>query len=372
MTDENLFYLIALSLVKHVGPITAKRLIASTGSAKEVFIHIRKNPKAFSFLNARMVKELTKDEGLPQAEKELKFIEKYHIKCLPYTHQSYPKRLRHCEDAPLLLFTKGEANLNPPKALSIVGTRKATNRGRLLVEKIVTDLLELGHNPTIISGLAYGIDIAAHKAALDNNLPTLAILGHGLNTIYPASHKNEAKKIASNGALITDFATSTPLDRNNFLRRNRIIAGMADATLVVESRETGGALITAAMANGYSRDVFAVPGRPEDNESKGCNQLIKSLYANMVESGEDIIDYMQWKKETETNSQTSLFTQLSPAEQHVANVLKQQDELAIDIIAQRTNLPMNTLSSTLLELEFKGVVAALPGKIFKLKNPLFI
>ncbi len=372
MTEENLFYLIALSLVKHVGPVTARRLIAATGSAKEVFQLVRKDPKAFSFLSARMVKELAKEQTLSQAEQELKFIDKYRINCFPYTHPSYPKRLKHCEDSPLLLFVKGEANLTPTKALSIVGTRKATNRGRLMVEKIVEELIELGHNPTIVSGLAYGIDIAAHKAALDNNLPTLAILGHGLHTIYPASHKSEAKKIVSNGALITDFATSTPLDRNNFLRRNRIIAGIADATLVVESKETGGALITAAMANGYSRDVFAVPGRPDDNESKGCNQLIKSLFASMVENGSDIAEALQWKQETATSNQTSLFTQLTPPEQKVANVLKQQDELAIDIIAQRTNLPMNTLSSTLLELEFKGVVAALPGKLFKLKNPLFI
>lgn len=370
MAEEDLFHLIALSLVKHIGPVTAKRLIAQLGSPKEIFLSGAKISRECSFVTQRMVKALQDKKIFTAAETEMSFIKKYQITCLPYSHKAYPKRLKHCDDSPLVLFVKGDAQLNPAKALSIVGTRKATDRGRLLVERIIEELLELGHSPAIISGLAYGIDIAAHKAALEHNLPTFAILGHGLHTIYPASHKHEARKIAAAGALITDFATSTPLDRNNFLRRNRIIAGMADATLVVESRETGGALITASMANGYSRDVFAVPGRPDDAESRGCNQLIKSLYANMVESGEDIAYYMKWEKDK--CIQTSLFTQLSPDEQTIANVLKEYNELPIDNLAIHTQLPMNTLASSLLELEFKGVVAVLPGKIFKLKNPLFI
>ena len=370
MTEEDIFHLIALSLVKHIGPVTAKRLIAQTGSPKEIFHLGAKITREFSFVTHKMANALQDKNIFTSAEAELKFIHKYQITSLPYNHKDYPTRLKHCDDSPLLLFVKGDASLNPSKALSIVGTRKATDRGRLLVERIIEELLELGHRPTIISGLAYGIDIAAHKAALEYNLPTFAILGHGLHTIYPAPHKHEARKIAAAGALITDFATSTPLDRNNFLRRNRIIAGMSDATLVAESRETGGALITASMANGYSRDVFAVPGRPDDPESKGCNQLIKSLYANMVESGADIAYFMKW--EQEKNIQTSLFTQLSHHEQTIANALKEHNELPIDNLAMHTQLPMNTLASTLLELEFKGVVVVLPGKIFKLKNPLFI
>jgi len=372
MEKEEQFFLIALSLARGIGPISAKRILSVAGSAKSLFSSLPKFIPQLSFLNKKTISALQTPDLLTQAKKEHTFITKHKVQCISFLDENYPTRLKHCDDGPILLYKKGPTSLNPQQALSIVGTRKATRRGVLTVERLVDELVQLGHTPCIISGLAYGIDIAAHKAALNNQLPTIAILGHGLHTIYPASHKSDAREIARKGALITDFASSVAFDRNNFLRRNRIIAGMADATLVIESAQTGGALITATMANGYNRDVFAVPGHPDDLQSKGCNHLIKSLFAQMVETGKDIADALQWNTNDKIPKQTNLFETLSKEENNIAVLLKQYPQLAIDEIAHQTQMPMNLLASSLLELEFKGIVVALPGKIYKLKNPLWI
>ncbi|KAB2859756.1 MAG: DNA-protecting protein DprA [Flavobacteriales bacterium] len=365
--NQNLLYSIALTAIPNIGDITAKKLIAYCGSAEQVFNEkkpaLEKIP-GIGEVNAQSIIQ-NKAFALTLAENELTFIEKHHIKALTFFDENYPKRLTHCEDGPLVIFAKGEFNFNAPKIISIVGTRNATEYGKDFCEKLIADLAP--HRPLILSGLAFGIDICAHKAAIKNNLPTVAALAHGLDRIYPSTHTSTAKQMLENGGLVSDFRSGTNPDRENFPKRNRLVAGIADVTIVIESSNKGGSLITAELANSYSRDVFALPGRVTDIQSEGCNALIKSNRAHLLQSVKDLEYIMGWKiEEANKPNQTKLFVDLTAEEKLLVDVLNQQEKTNIDDLALLAKLPMSKTASLLLEMEFKNVVKSLPGKMYKL------
>lgn len=368
MNDKDLKYKIALSLIPKVGHITAKKLVAYVGSFEGIFKEKKSNLQKIPGIGTKLSDLIAQADVLTKAEEEIEFINKNKINVLFYLDKKYPERLKNCEDAPVLIYTLGKIDLNVHKVISIVGTRKATVEGISFCEKLVKNLKEREHNPIIVSGLAYGIDAAAHTAALHNNLKTIAVLGHGLDIIYPASHKKMARDILNQGMLITDFPSKSIRDKNNFVKRNRIIAGLSDATIVIESGEKGGALVTADIANSYNRDVFAVPGRVTDNYSKGCNNLIKTNKAAMLTSIEDLEYLMGWEAGKNKNDafQKNLFIDLTNEQKLIVNILEKEPDLSIDNICIRSSMPTSKVSPILLDLEFMGILKALPGKTYKL------
>ena len=371
--NNELKYRIALSLIPKIGHVTAKKLIAYVGSIEGIFSESKKGLLKIPGIGDILAESIVKANVLDIAEEEIEFITKKKIKVFFYLDKDYPERLKHCDDAPLLLYVLGNSDMNWSKVLSIVGTRKATSDGVAFCNKLIKDLAERGHDPVIVSGLAYGIDAAAHEAALENNLKTFAVLGHGLDIIYPASHKPLAKKIMDKGLLITDFTSKTIRDKNNFIKRNRIIAGMSDATIVVESGEKGGSLITADLANSYNRDVFAVPGRISDEHSRGCNQLIKTNKADLLENVEDLEYLLGWEMQKNAEPiQRSMFQDLTEDEKAVLSILKSDNELPIDLICLKASMPTSKVSPILLNLEFTGMVKTLPGKKYKLISPIYL
>jgi DNA processing protein len=372
MMPEEQKYYIALTLIPGVGSILAKRLIAYCGSAQAVLTSARGTLQKIPGIGSALVSELAthRQQALKQAEQELLFIEKNKIKTYCYCDNEYPERLRHCEDAPVVLFAKGNIDFNRMKFLSVVGTRQATPYGQMHCEKIIGQLAERGHNPVIVSGLAYGIDVCAHRAALQNKLDTVAVMATGLDKIYPSSHAATARQILEHGAWVSDFVSGALLDRKNFLKRNRIIAGLSDATLIVESRIKGGALVTADIAMSYNRDVLAVPGRVGDLASEGCNALIKQNKAALAETAADIEYTLGWKQTTghAPAKQMTLFNDLSEEEQQIFTILKAQDTVGIDTLSYRTNIAVGQLSALLIRMEFKGMIKNLPGKQYTLKK----
>lgn len=372
MKDPELKYKIGVELIPKVGSINAKKLIAYCGSPEAVFKESKKNLLKIPGIGEAIATEIITQKILTKAEAEIEFIEKYKIKALYYVDAEYPDRLKQCEDSPVVLFVKStqEFNFNNDKVISVVGTRKATSYGKNICDELIGGIAAKGYSPIVVSGLAYGIDIAAHKAAIKHQLPTIAVLGHGLNTIYPSAHRSVAKDIANHGALVTDFISDTPFDRNNFLRRNRIIAGLADATVVVESAEEGGALVTADIANSYNREVFAIPGNISSTYSKGCNQLIKQNKAALIESADDLEFLLGWKpKANNIPKQTSInFNTFNTEEQLILNYLRNNGETTIDLISINTGIHVSKALSILLNLEFSGAVISKPGKIFALSS----
>lgn len=355
---------LALSMVPGVGPITAKKLIAFCGGLEAIFEEKKSKLLKIPGIGESLASAILSKETFERVDKEIAFIEKNHIRTFFYLDADYPFRLRHCDDGPILLFVQGKASMNAEKVLGVVGTRSVTPYGKELCQKTIEGLKE--HNTTIVSGLAYGVDAAAHKAALDNDLPTLAVLGHGLDRVYPPLHAPMAERIVENGgALVSDFVTGTKPDKENFPKRNRIIAGLVDALLVVEAAKSGGALITAQIANTYNRDVFAFPGRIGDTWSEGCNHLIKTNQAALIQSHADIEYIMGWSvKNKSKKSQPALFVELNETETAVMDVLKAEGQISIDLICKLSGLSMGKVSACLLELEFKGLVKCLPGKQF--------
>lgn len=365
---SNLHYEIALSLFPRVGSVNARRLVAYLGNLNAVFESSPKTLKDIPGIGPGLIKTLVdqREIVLKQAEKEIGFINKYGIKTFFYLDQGYPRRLAQCDDAPVILFQKGIADLNHQKIISIVGTRNATDYGRQITEVLISGLSSVGINVLIVSGLAFGIDVTAHKAALKYGLPTVGVVGHGLDKIYPSEHANLAREmVAEGGGILSDFPSGTKIDPGNFPRRNRIIAGLSDCTLVIESGEKGGALVTSDIANSYNRDVFAFPGRIDDPYSKGCNDLIKKNKAALIESTADLIEYMGW----ETNAiprQQVLLIDLNDEERRIINLLKTGDIITTDIAANELSMTVQTINSLMLNLEFKGVLKSLPGNRFKL------
>lgn len=353
-TSEERRYLLALVSLYSNRPRQLRQIKAMYGSAVEAWKHIHEPEMA---------------TALRRADEEENFIAKHTISVWTEEDADYPAHLKECPDAPVLLFGKGNVRANTGKMVSVVGTRSCTDRGRDLTRQFVLDLAQRCPDLTIVSGLAYGIDVAAQKAALEAGLPTIIVAGHGLDRIYPALHRNIAVAALKEGGILTEYMSGTEPERYNFVARDRIIAGMADAVVVVESKERGGSLITAGMANDYNRALFAFPGRVQDECSRGCNQLIRDQKAALIEGADDFLRQMMWDTGNPAAEQTSIslpIDNLSDSEQTILDKLREQEDgMQINYIVQETRMSYPQVSSTLMMLEMKGVVKALPGGIYR-------
>ena len=365
MLETNLLYTLALQHVPKVGDIIAKRLINHCGSAEAVLKEKKQNLLKIDGIGSVILNELQKTHHLKEAEKEMNFIKLNGIKTAYFQDNNYPEKLKHCVDAPVLIFQTGNINIDKQPIISLVGTRKITVNGIQFCENLVEKLQV--YNPIIVSGFAYGTDITAHKAAIKNKLQTIACLAHGLNTIYPKVHKKYMVDMEKNGGFITDFWSTDTFDRNNFLKRNRVIAGLSEATIVIESAEKGGSLVTADIANSYNREVFAVPGRTTDSQSVGCNNLIKQQKAHILTTPLDVPYILGWSLDDSVKPaiQKQLFVELNVTEKIIYNYLQENGQKQLDRIAIQCDLPVFKVSSTLLNMELKGVVRPLPGKLFE-------
>jgi DNA processing protein len=364
MTDQDLFHVLALLQVEGVGDIMAKKLINHYGNAQAVFETKQSKLAAIDGVGSILLHNLKNKTIFEKAELELQFIKSNEIKVAYFQDENYPDRLKHCIDGPVLLFTSGNIDLKNKKIISIVGTRQITSYGMEFCRKLIEDLAPL--DPVIVSGFAYGVDIFAHQLAMDNNLQTIGVVAHGLNQIYPKTHKKYVAKVEQNGGFMTEFWSSSNPEKENFVRRNRIVAGISEATIVIESADKGGSLITANIANDYNRDVFAVPGRTTDKYSQGCNNLIKTQKANLLTSAADLIYILNWEIESKTKPvQKQLFVTLEPEEQKVYDYLLKNGKELMDIIALRCDFPIYKISGMLLNMELKGVIRPLPGKLFE-------
>lgn len=370
MNNQEKLHSLALTLCQGIGHIGAKKLVEAMGSATEVFKQRTELPRLLPGVSQALVKALDCPDAFRRAERELEFVEKNRLTCLTLKDEKYPSRLRECEDAPLVLFFKGNCDLNRLRIINMVGTRQATEYGKQFCNDFLHDLAQLSPHVMVVSGLAYGIDIHAHRAALANNLSTVAVLAHGLDRIYPHVHRKTAIDMLENGGLLTEYLTETTPDRHNFVSRNRIVAGMSDATIVVESAVKGGSLITAELAEGYHRDCFAVPGRISDQTSAGCNRLIRDNRAALLQSAEDFIKAMGWTAVAPSakpnNVQRDLFPDLSEEEERIVHILSRQGDLHINTLVVEANIPVHRMSALLFELEMKGVVKALVGGTYRL------
>lgn len=365
---EELLYQVALTLVPNIGPVQAKILLQHC-EAEEIFHakkHFLEKIEGIGPVRAASIKQFN---DFAKAEEEIRFIEQYKIKPLFLTDKDYPQRLLNCYDSPTLLYYRGDADLNPSKVICIIGTRNHTEYAKQVTEKLVKDLSD--QQVTIVSGLAYGVDAIAHKAAIKNNLPTIGVLAHGLDQIYPAEHTGLARDMVKHGGgLLTEFRRKTKPDKHNFPSRNRIVAGMSDATIVIETNIKGGSMITAELANGYNKDVFAVPGKINDAKSTGCNYLIKSSKALLLTEAKDLLDTMGWavkkSKKAKTNTQKELFIELQPDEKIIVTILKEKESVHIDELNLRSGLSSGAVAAAMLNLELQNVIVSLPGKLYRL------
>ncbi len=358
---------IALSLIPQIGPRLVRRLVAYLGSVEAVFESNKINATNIPGIGKAKASGFNRASLIDMATNEIEYIGKEGIKALFYLDDNYPKRLKECEDAPIILYTKGDVDFNAAEILSIVGTRNASEYGKETTENLITTLAQSHPDLIVVSGLAYGIDIAAHKSALKNKLKTIAVLGHGYQFMYPSMHRKVADSIVNQGALVTEFVGSQKPEPGNFVSRNRIIAGLSDATLIIESAEKGGALITADIANSYNREVFAVPGKSSDHYSRGCNNLIKLNRAALVENANDIELAMGWvtNNKKKASVQRSLFVDLNDEEKKIVEFLTVNGESYLDEISVSLDLSIGKVSATLLNLEFQGMVRSLPGKQYR-------
>lgn len=366
MDSNQLFHTLALMRTEGIGDIFAKKLLAHFGSAEEVFAASKKDFKGISRFNKSLAENILNKSTFKRAEQEILFIEKEQLKTYCFLEDNYPEKLKHCPDAPILLFASGDFELNNRKVLSIVGTRKSTHYGETFCKELLGDLASL--NPIIVSGFAAGTDISAHLAALDNGLQTVGVLAHGMDRIYPAQHKRYIARMNQNGGFLTEFwSESTPV-KENFIRRNRIVAGLSEATIVIESASKGGSLITANLANDYSREVFAVPGKVTDYYSQGCNDLIRTQRANLITSAQDILYMLNWdvKLKKEKVIQRELFLDLDADQKKVYEHLQAQGKDLLDMIARSCEMPVFRVASVLFDLELKGLIRPLPGKMFEI------
>lgn len=365
MKEENLFYILALLRVEGVGDIMAKKLLTHFGRAQAIFSAKPAQLAAIDGIGTVLLKRLREQSVFEKAAVELKYIKENSIKILFFKDDDYPERLKYCIDSPVLLFTSGTIDLKNRKIISIVGTRQITSYGSDFCRKLIQDLVPL--DPVIVSGFAYGVDIVAHQEAMEQNLQTIGVIAHGLNQIYPKIHTKYIARVEKNGGFMTDFWSSSNPDKENFVKRNRIVAGISEATIVIESAERGGALITANMASNYNRDVFAVPGRITDKYSQGCNNLIKHHKANVLTAAADLIYMLNWQLEEEKPKaiQKQLFVELEQQEQRVYDFLQKNGKEVLDTIALQCDLPVYRISSMLLTMELKGVIRPLPGKLFE-------
>jgi DNA processing protein len=364
MRHTDLFYQLALQKVEGVGDVIAKKLLSHFEDAESLFKARPLQLRKIDGVGSILLNNLKDPSIFRKAEAELRFIENNAVDVLFFRDVNYPERLKHCADGPILLFASGNMDFKNRKIISIVGTRQVTSYGMDVCRKLISDLAPL--NPVIVSGFAYGVDITAHQAAMENDLQTIGVIAHGLNQMYPKVHKKHISKVELNGGFLTEFWSSSDPDRENFVKRNRIVAGISEATIVIESADKGGSLITANMANDYNRDVFAVPGRITDKFSQGCNNLIKTQRANVLTSAADLVYMLNWDLETSAKPvQKQLFVSLENDEQKVYDYLQQKGRQLLDTIALESGFPIFRISSMLLKMELKGVVRPLPGKLFE-------
>ncbi|TAG18987.1 MAG: DNA-protecting protein DprA [Cytophagales bacterium] len=365
-TKEQKIFEIAIGLIPGVGNLISKQLLSYCGSAENIFKYSK--PKLLKIPNIGdvLAKQILESDVLKQAEKELEKAEKNNIKIIFYTDEEYPQRLKRFADSPTLLYMKGNTNLNPKKSIGIVGTRNATEYGKEITEQIIKEFSEV--NPHIISGLAYGIDIAAHKSALKYDLPTIGVMASGIDIIYPSVHKSTALEMQKKGAIITENAIGTIPDAPRFPARNRIIAGLSDIIIVVEAAEKGGALITAEIANDYGVDVYAVPGKITDKFSMGCNKLISSNKAAIFRNTKDLLELLGWNVENSQTQTKKLHTdhQLEGEERKIYELIFSESNIGIDELAWKAEMNINKISNVILQLEFKNIIKTLPGKKFKI------
>jgi len=365
MTKEELKYQISLTLANGIGAVQAKLLLEHFKTAEAIFKARKKELSLIEGIGEIRASQIKAFDNFSEAEDEIAFIEKHHIQALSITNKDYPQKLLHCYDAPTMLYYRGNADLNSQKSISIIGTRTNTDYGKQITEKIIEELQQ--HNVTIISGLAFGIDAIAHKAAVKNQLPTIGVLAHGLDSIYPTQHKSLAKDMLLNGGLLTEFRKNTKADKHNFPRRNRIVAGMTNATIVIESSDKGGSMITAELAYNYNRDVFAVPGKITDSKSSGCLKLIQQNKAVLFTSVEQMLEELGWQQKTKnTKKQRELFIELSDDERIIVDIIKEKDTVSIDEIYLKSNLSSSSVASAILTLELQNVLICMPGKMYKL------
>lgn len=358
---------IALSMLKGIGPVNARNLVAYCGGVDAIFTDAKlKNTLAkVPGIGPKLIASITDKKTLATAEKELAYVRKHKLRMLFYLDADYPARLKQAEDSPVLLYVKGNAELDLQRMVSIVGTRTPTEQGKRLCTELVEGLQECG--ATIVSGLAYGIDITAHRAALRNGLPTVGCVAHGMDKLYPGEHAATAKEMLEHGALVTEVPSDGAFAPGNFPARNRIIAGLSDCTIVVESAPKGGSLITADIANSYDREVFAFPGRPTDPRSEGCNMLIQRNQAALVTNARDVLRMMDWlPKKKKAPVQAAMFAELMPEEQVLVDIIKARNKVDIDALCIESKMAQGKVAGLLLNMEFNGVVRSLPGKMYAL------
>ena len=371
--NQETLYAVALTRINYFNVATSLQLYRKLGSATNIMEHRHDIRAVLPDATPRLIKAL-KDisDAKRRAEKELEFDENHRIKPLVFNDDDYPQRLRECEDAPLVVYYRGTADLNKQRIISVVGTRHCTVYGQEIISKFISQLKELCPDVLVVSGLAYGVDIQAHRNALKNGFETVGVLAHGLDYLYPTAHRDTATEMLKQGGLLTEFMTSTNADKINFMRRNRIIAGTADATIVVESAAHGGGLITADIANSYGREVFAFPGNIGMPYSEGCNNLIRDNKAALITSAEDFVKTMGWeqdaklKKAREKGIERQMFPELTDDETRIVNTLQHTNDLQANIISVKCGLPISTVASTLFNLELKGIVRLYAGGVYHL------
>lgn len=365
---DDLLYQLALTLVPNIGHVHAAELLNHYGKAAYIFSAKKSELARFPGIGAVRCNAIKQYNDFARVEEELRFIEKYHIKVLSIQEPDYPPKLKNCPDAPLLLFMKGNHEfLENQRIVSIVGTRKNTDYGKHVTHQLIEELRE--HNIIVTSGLAYGIDAIAHKEAVKAGIPTIGIVAHGLDRIYPAANKGLARQMVTAGGLLTEFISGTPPDKQNFPRRNRIVAGICDALVVVETDVNGGSIITAELANQYNRDVFAIPGNIHAAKSAGCNELIRKNKAALIRSGKDLVEMMNWNDTPGTRKPVKplpLFPELSPDEKIIVGIIKDKNPSHIDDIRMKCGLTNSKIAQIVLKLEMEGVIHSLPGKRYRL------
>jgi DNA processing protein len=365
LEEEKLLAVLRLQKSKAIGDILAKKLIVTVGDVAQIFKEKSATLQKINGIGNHAIKHLFDTKNILLAEQELAYIKKKNIQYSYFLEDDYPYNLQNCIDSPILLFKDGNINLKNDKIISIVGTRNMSSYGRDFCNKLIEDLAE--YNPVIVSGFAYGVDICAHKAAVKNNLQTIAVLAHGFEQIYPKVHKKYINQLNENGGFLTEFWSEEDPLRENFLKRNRIVAGISKATIIIESAAKGGSLVTADIANSYDKDVFAVPGRTSDIYSKGCNNLIKNNQANVLTSSKDIVKMLNWDlNEKPKIIQKQLFLELNEKEQKIYDLLHEKGQQLLDVISLECNIPIYQLSSILLQMELKEITKPLPGKMFEL------
>jgi DNA processing protein len=364
--QEELRHQIALTQISQIGDVTAKKLLTHFGNAGNIFKASKRELERFEDIGSGRAQAIKQFKDFARVDKEISFINRYNIQPVFYTDPLYPHRLQQCCDSPVMLYFKGKANLNASRIVNVVGTRVPGEYGKQVCERLVAGLA--AYNVTIVSGMAYGIDIIAHRTAVENNMTTLGVMAHGLDRIYPAMHKATATQMIHNGGLLTEFISETSPDKQNFPRRNRIVAGIADATIVIESGFKGGSLITADIANSYNRDVFAIPGRVGDPNAAGCNQLIKTNKAMLITDASDILEIMGWERASEStpHPQKELFVALSAEEQLILSLFAGEEAMHIEEICREIPLPGSQVTSLVLQMEMQHVLRGLPGQKYQL------